>query len=69
MARSILACQYGYEYQKLTFWVYINEMLEQDSEIEKVCYEYDEVKSFDDVVVFYSESRADSKGKTSVLYH
>lgn len=64
MARSILACQYGYEYQKLTFWVYINEMLEQDSEIEKVCYEYDEVKSFDDVVVFYSESRADSKGNT-----
>lgn len=53
MANSIVARSYGDEYQQLVFWKYALKMLNDENNIESVCYEYDEVKSFDDIVIKY----------------
>lgn len=55
MSNAISALKKGNEYQALVFWKYAAKMLQEDSEIDKVCYEYDEVKSFDDVVICYKK--------------
>jgi len=55
VSKSIEARQYGDDYQAMVFWKYINDMLCTNSEISKIGYEYDEVKSFDDIVIFYNK--------------
>nr|WP_288828841.1 SAVED domain-containing protein [uncultured Clostridium sp.] len=59
MSNAITARELGDEYQKLVFWLYVNKMLTKKNDIEKVGYEYDEIKSMDDVVVFYSKPQID----------
>lgn len=53
MANSIVARIYGDEYQQLVFWKYALRMLDDESNIESVCYEYGKIKSFDDIVIKY----------------
>lgn len=43
----------GYDYQAMVFWKYANQMLRRESEIEAIGYEYQDIKSFDDIVIMY----------------
>ena len=65
MAGSIIAREYGDEYQQLVFLKYALKMLNDDAEISSIDYEDDKVKSFDDVVITYSipQTFRDSKIK------
>jgi hypothetical protein len=53
MAKSILAIYSGNDYQARVFWLQACQAMFSDSKIEKVGYEIDDVKSFDDVAVIY----------------
>lgn len=69
MASPNSARQYGDEYQQLVFWKYALMMLNNQSEIEKIGFEYDKVKSFDDIVIMYSKPQKfrDSEIKTEYI--
>ena len=56
MSNSIAARDNGDTYQAMVFWIYALQML-GGSDIEMLGYEYDEVKSFDDIVVFYKKEQ------------
>lgn len=53
MTKSILAIYNGNDYQARIFWLQACQALYSDSKIEKVGYEVDNIKSFDDVGVIY----------------
>ncbi len=57
MNRSINARMQGDEYQALFFWGYALKMFYPHAGIEKVAYEADNVKSFDDIVVYYKKEK------------
>lgn len=57
MARAVAARQYGDQYQALVFWRYALDLLEEGSEINQIGYEYDEIKSFDDIVIYYKKNQ------------
>ena len=57
MSGAIPARQLGDNYQSLVFWKYANMMLKKGSEIEKIVFEDDVIKSFDDIVVYYAKPR------------
>lgn len=54
MAKAVSARQFGDEYQQLVFWKYALKLLSGDYEIDKIKYEDEAVKSYDDVVVEYA---------------
>lgn len=56
MADCIAARDNGDTYQAMVFWIYALRML-GGPDIEKLGYEYGEVKSFDDIVVFYKNEQ------------
>lgn len=68
MAQAIIPREIGDEYQKLVFWQYALKMLLGTNEIDKVAYECDEIKSFDDVVVYYSNPQKYRKTTISKEY-
>jgi hypothetical protein len=53
MAKSIRSIYKGIDYQARIFWLQACQALYSDSKIDKVGYEIDGVKSFDDVAVIY----------------
>ncbi len=55
MNKSIKARLDGDEYQQLYFWYYAMRMFDSDEGIEKIEFESDERKYFDDFVVFYKK--------------
>lgn len=55
MNKSVNARQDGDEYQHLYFWYYAMKMFDSDEGIEKIEYESNEIKYFDDIVVFYKK--------------
>lgn len=55
MAGAIIARQLGDEYQQLVFWKYALMMMSEKYEIGNIRYEDNTVKSYDDVVIEYSE--------------
>ena len=55
MNKSIKARQDGDEYQQLYFWYYAMKLFNSDEGIEKIEFESDERKYFDDFVVFYKK--------------
>ncbi|RDY72582.1 SAVED domain-containing protein [Halobacillus trueperi] len=55
MSKHIAARMFGDDYQALFFWMKVCDMLQDHKNIEKVAFEYDEFKAFDDVVVFYKD--------------
>ena len=55
MNKSIKARQDGDEYQQLYFWYYALKMFDSDEGIEKIVFESNERKYFDDFVVFYKK--------------
>lgn len=57
MNKSINARDQGDDYQRLFFWHYALKMFNPYTGVEKIVYEADNVKSFDDVVVYYKEDK------------
>lgn len=56
MGNSTAAWESGRIYQEMVFWKYAVQML-GNSDIKKIGYEYDKIKSFDDVVVIYKKGQ------------
>lgn len=57
MNRAISARVQGDDYQALFSWLYIVKLFQPHTSVCKVVYEADNVKSFDDVVVYYREDK------------
>ena len=55
MNKIINARQDGDNYQQLYFWYYAMKMFNTDEGIEKIEFESEERKYFDDLVVFYKK--------------
>lgn len=62
MANAVIARNQGDEYQARYFWVEACRLFQSYSKVERVAYEFDEARAFDDVVVFYSEPIGDERG-------
>jgi|GEM_PF-1459328 len=75
MAKAIVARENGDDYQRLVLWLYICEFLYNNSDIETIFHEFDEVKGFDDIVIkykrplIYSGERKIEKQYIQVKYH
>lgn len=59
MNKQINARMQGDDYQALFFWYYALKMFYPHTGVKKVVYEADNVKSFDDVVVYYKKDKPD----------
>ena len=62
MADPVKALQMGFDYQALIFWRHICRLFETRTKVERVGYELDEIKSFDDVVISYHTPVPDGTG-------
>jgi len=62
MARQIVARQQGDDYQARWFWLKACALLDDYSKVERVVYEDDVLKSFDDVAVYYRSGYTNSQG-------
>lgn len=70
MARQIVARQQGDDYQARWFWLQACGVLDEFSDIHRVVYEDPQVRSFDDVAVYYRSGYADEKGRPlDVLFY
>lgn len=52
----------GDDYQAYFFWVKACSLFHEHSKVEKIIYEYDQVKSIDDVAIFYKQPFVDERG-------
>lgn len=70
MASSVSAIYRGIDYQATLAWIYICTMLRSHSHVEKIVYESNDVKSFDDIVVYYKPSapRVSESTHRSILF-
>lgn len=64
MAKAVIPRLQGDDYQGRFFWLQASRLFHDHTKVQRVAYEYDEIKSFDDVVVFYSEPIPDERGGT-----
>jgi hypothetical protein len=62
MANAVKPLQLGFDYQARLFWIEICRLFDSRTKVERVGYELDEVKSFDDVVIAYREPVPDHVG-------
>ncbi len=62
MSNSVIPIQQGFDYQARLFWLKVCDLFLPFSKVQSVGYELDEVKSFDDVVVTYSEPIPETNG-------
>lgn len=62
MAKQIIPRQQGDDYQARWFWLQACALLDEFSNVERVVYEDDELKSFDDVAVYYRAGYTDENG-------
>lgn len=75
MAQAIVARMQGDEYQARWFWINVCRMFDDRSKVIRVTYEQQNVKSFDDLGVFYKEGMQDEDGNplvadyTQVKFH
>jgi hypothetical protein len=75
MAQAIVAREQGDEYQARWFWMNVCRMFDNRSKVIRVIYEQENVKSFDDLGVFYKEGMQDENGNpltadyTQVKFH
>jgi hypothetical protein len=63
MPNAIIPIFQGNDYQARYFWLQACRLFESHSKVERVGYELDDVKSFDDVAVFYSTPIPDERGE------
>ena len=64
MAKAVIPRLQGDDYQGRFFWLQACRLFHEHTKVQRVAYEYDDIKSFDDVVVFYSEPIPDERGST-----
>lgn len=75
MAKAIVARENGDDYQRLVLWIYICKFLYNNSDIETISHEFDEVNGFDDIVIKYKSpiicagERKIDKEYIQVKYH
>ncbi len=62
MAKAVISRMWGDDYQARYFWWQACGLFREDTFVERVTYEEDSVKSFDDVGVFYRPAKADEYG-------
>lgn len=62
MARQIVARQQGDDYQSRWFWLQACALLDDFSKVDRVVYEDDSIKSFDDVAVYYGNGYTNNQG-------
>ena len=62
MATQIIPRQQGDDYQARWFWLQACALLDEFSNVERVVYEDDKLKSFDDVAVYYHAGHTDKNG-------
>lgn len=62
MSNSVIPIQQAFDYQARLFWLKVCDLFLPNSKVKSVGYELDEVKSFDDVVVTYSEPIPETNG-------
>lgn len=68
MGNAIAARSFGDDYQGMVFWKYTNQMLRKNTDIKWIGYEYNAVKSFDDIVVAYENEQRFHEGFISRDY-
>jgi len=66
MVSAISAIQSGFDYQIVWFWIQACRLLQPSSKVMKVVFEDNQVKSFDDVVVYYSQPVVDERNDPCV---
>jgi hypothetical protein len=62
MAKAITARMQGDDYQARWFWIQVCRLFADRSKVTRVAYEKDNVKSFDDVAVYYGDEMFDEEG-------
>lgn len=62
MARAIAARNQGDDYQARWFWLQVCRLFGERTKVVRVAYEANNVKSFDDVVIYYDNSMVDDEG-------
>lgn len=63
MANQIIARQQGDDYQARWFWLQACALLDDYPKVERVVYEDSELRSFDDVAMYYRAGYTDEKGR------
>jgi hypothetical protein len=53
MAQSVAALYHGWEYQARLFWIHASRMFQDRPKVQRVGFENDEIRSFDDITVHY----------------
>lgn len=61
MASAVSAIQIGFDYQAVWFWIQAIRLFQPSSKVVKVVFEAKQVKSFDDVVVYYRQAVVDER--------
>lgn len=75
MSKSVSSRIKGDDYQAYFFWLNACRLFQEHSKVERIAYEYDQVKSIDDVAVFYKQPYIDEHGENvsadyyQVKYH
>lgn len=59
LSKSVIPRMLGDDYQACFFWLLACRLFHEHSKVEKVAYELDDVKSLDDVVLFYKTAILD----------
>jgi hypothetical protein len=62
LSKTVSARIKGDDYQACFFWLNACRLFQEYSKVEKIAYEYDPVKSIDDVAVFYKQPYIDEHG-------
>jgi hypothetical protein len=63
MSKSVISRMLGDDYQALYFWSKACDLFQPHSKVKSISYEYDLLKSFDDVVVEYQHPISDERGR------
>lgn len=62
MTTAVVARQSGDDYQARIFWLEACRLFSDHSKVRRVAFEYDRIRSFDDVAVFYDTAVPDERG-------
>lgn len=63
MGRSVIPLSQGFDYQARFFWLEACRLFEPHSKVDRVAYEVDHARSFDDIVVYYDPPIIDARGE------
>src|SRR5919106_2112943 len=64
MAKAVVPRIQGDDYQARLFWIMACRLFEDCPKVTRVAFEKENIKSFDDIAVFYGEGMVDQEGQT-----